>query len=101
MFDKSGREGGVDPLLAVLRSAGSSAIRPAIKQAFEKQVFARLEDEIDGPNPSARAGLMISLLFGFDSLRRIFGISTLTGGNQSQLHQSMVHMLRQLLMISK
>ena len=51
------------------------------------------------PAPSARqqAALIVSLLFGFDSLRRIFGVADLTRHDQKKLHHHLVHILRELM----
>ena len=42
MFNKTRNEDGLDPLVAVLCSAGSPSIAPAIKHIFEEKIFDRL-----------------------------------------------------------
>ena len=44
-----------------------------------------------------QAALLISLLFGFDSLRRIFTLAPLTTGDAGQLHAHLAQAIRQLL----
>lgn len=97
MFNKARNEGGIDPLVAVLRSAGSPSITPAIKLIFEEKIFDRLAGQLPAPSARQQAGLIISLLFGFDSLRRIFGVADLTRHDQEKLRHQLVHILRELL----
>lgn len=44
-----------------------------------------------------QAALLISLLFGLDSLRRIFTLAPLTTGNAGQLHARLAQAIHQLL----
>ena len=97
LLDKSRQPDGIDPLLAVLRSAGSPTITPAIKQIFEEKILDRLAGELPPPMAGEQAALLISLLFGLDSLRRIFKLAPLTTGNTGQLHAQLVQVIRQLL----
>ena len=97
MFNKTRNEDGIDPLVAVLRSAGSPSIAPAIKHIFEEKIFDRLAGELPASSARQQAALIISLLFGFDSLRRIFGVADLIRHDQKKLHQHLVHILRELM----
>ena len=78
MFNKAHDEDAIDPLVAVLRSAGSPSITPAIKHIFEEKIFDRLAGQLPAPSARQQAALIVSLLFGFDSLRQIFGVADLT-----------------------
>ena len=82
MFNKAHNEDAIDPLVAVLRSAGSPSITPAIKHIFEEKIFDRLAGQLPAPSARQQAALIVSLLFGFDSLRRIFGVADLTRHDQ-------------------
>ena len=82
MFNKAHDEDAIDPLVAVLRSAGSPSITPAIKHIFEEKIFDRLAGQLPAPSARQQAALIVSLLFGFDSLRRIFGVADLTRHDQ-------------------
>lgn len=97
MFNKARNVDGIDPLVAVLRSAGSPSITPAIKQIFEEKIFDRLAGQLSGPSAQQQAALIVSLLFGFDSLRRVFGVRGLTLHDQEKLHHHLVHILRELM----
>ena len=97
VLDKSHQPDAIDPLLAVLRSAGSPIITPAIKQIFEEKILNRLAGELPPPMAGEQATLLISLLFGFDSLRRIFTLAPLTTGDTGQLHARLAQAIRQLL----
>ena len=96
MFNKARNADGIDPLVAVLRSAGSPSITPAIKHIFEEKIFDRLAGQLPAPSARQQAALIISLLFGFDSLRRIFGVADLTRHDQKKLRHQLVHILRKL-----
>lgn len=96
MFNKARNADGIDPLVAVLRSAGSPSITPAIKHIFEEKIFDRLAGQLPAPSARQQAALIISLLFGFDSLRRIFGVADLTRHDQKKLRHQLVHILREL-----
>jgi len=85
MLDKARYEGGFDPMVAVLRSAGSAAVRPAIKQLFEHIIVTQLSLGADGNDREKRAALLLALLFGFDSLQRIFGVSQLNDEREKAL----------------
>ena len=96
MLNKARNADGIDPLVAVLRSAGSPSITPAIKHIFEEKIFDRLAGQLPASSARQQAALIISLLFGFDSLRRIFGVADLTRHDQKKLRHQLVHILREL-----
>ena len=77
--------------------ASSPSITLAIKQIFEEKILDRLAGELPPPMAGEQAALLISLLFGLDSLRRIFKLAPLTTGNTGQLHAQLVQVIRQLL----
>jgi AcrR family transcriptional regulator len=97
LLDKSRQPDGIDPLLAVLRAAGSPSITPAIKQIFEEKILNRLAGELPPPMAGEQAALLISLLFGLDTLRRIFNLAPLSTGDTRQLHAHLAQAIRQLL----
>ena len=77
--------------------ASSPSITPASKQIFEEKILNWLTRELPPPMAGEQAALLISLLFGFDSLRRIFTLAPLTTGDAGQLHARLAQAIRQLL----
>jgi AcrR family transcriptional regulator len=97
MFDKTSDTQEIDPMIAMLRSAGSTRIRPAIKKRFEQVIITRMADELTGSQTTQRATLIIALLFGIDSLRRIFDIANLAHGDQKAMRLYFTQTLNRLL----
>lgn len=55
-----------DPMLALLRAAGSPACGPALSSAVRAQVIAPLAARLDGDNTHQRAMLIFAMLAGYD-----------------------------------
>ena len=60
-------------------------------------VVMELAGELPPPMAGEQAALLISLLFGLDSLRRIFTLAPLATGDTGQLHARLAQAIRQLL----
>ena len=55
-----------DPMLALLRAAGSPACTPTLSEAVQAQVIIPLAARLDGANTHQRAMLIFSMLAGYD-----------------------------------
>lgn len=97
MLSKSRQEEGFDPLVAVIRSISSEPIKPAIKEAFENRVLATLSEKLSGEDASQRAALIVSLLFGFDALRRIVEVDALSNDHKESVSRLFSKTLQDLI----
>lgn len=86
MLTKDYAEKDVDPLLAVIRSAGCLSVKPIIQKAFDEIVVTRMQEKLSGDHTEQRAILIIALLFGFDALRRIIELESLSKQDNTELN---------------
>lgn len=84
MFDP-GHKQGFDPNRALLNSIGSSEVGPQINAALTDKVVEVLADRIGGAQARIRAGLIIAVLTGVDTLYRIARLNALAGADQAVL----------------
>jgi len=63
-----------DPMLALLRAAGSPACTPALSQAVRAQVIAPLAARLDGANTHQRAMMIFATLAGYDLSVSLLGL---------------------------
>lgn len=71
---------GYDPTLAILRSTSSESSVAVISEALEtgfSDVMANMFPDQDPKVRMAKSGLLVSVMLGYDMMRRIFKISSL------------------------
>ena len=76
---------GFDPTLVVLRSAASPEAGPLLREALDRQVVRTLAAWLQGPDAEARAGLVVSLLFGVAVSRDVLGVAALAADRADEL----------------
>ncbi|HEX8298696.1 MAG TPA: TetR family transcriptional regulator, partial [Rubricoccaceae bacterium] len=91
------RRAGFDPTLVVLRSASSPEAGPLLREALDRQVVRPLAAWLDGPDAEARAGLVVSLLFGVAVSRDVLGVSALGADHSEALTPPLGPFLQRLI----
>ncbi len=81
----SRRRTGYDPTLVVLRSAAHPEAGPVLRAALDAQVVQPLAEWLLGPDAHARAGLIVSTLFGLAVSRDVLGVTGLGPENAAAL----------------
>ena len=76
---------GYDPTLVVLRSAASPEAGPLLRAALDAQVVRPLAAWLTGPAAEARAGLIVSALFGVAVARDVLGVDALAARHADAL----------------
>ena len=79
------RRAAFDPTLVVLRSAASPEAGPVLRAALADQVAAPLAAWLGGADASERAGLVVSVLFGFALTRDLAAVPALADGDRDAL----------------
>ncbi len=79
------RRAGYDPTLVVLRSSASSEAGPVLRAALDAQVVRPLAAWLLGPDADARAGLIVSTLFGIAVARDVLGVVALAPDHSEAL----------------
>ena len=67
---------GFDPMMALLRAASSPDAVPSLRSALMAQVQTPLAARLQGDPAKERAALIGALIFGFDLVTRILGLTT-------------------------
>lgn len=71
-------DGGFDPLIAMLRSAGHPDAAAVMRQGLESGVIEQLTDVLGGrPGDSQRAAAILAVISGFAVLGNVLGLSNL------------------------
>ena len=91
---KSGR--GFDPMTALVRAAASPACAPALRNALNRQVIAPLALRLEGPHAEARAGMILSVMAGYDMMLRVIGIAALEETASTERRHRLAAMLQHL-----
>ena len=91
------RRAAFDPTLVVLRSAASPEAGPALRAALADQVAAPLAAWLGGADGRERAGLVVSVLFGFALGRDVVGVPALADGDQEALAAHLGAVLQRLI----
>ena len=91
---KSGR--GFDPMTALVRAAASPACAPALRNALNRQVIAPLALRLEGPQAEARAGMILSVMAGYDMMLRVIGIAALEETASTERRHRLAAMLQHL-----
>lgn len=91
---KSGR--GFDPMTALVRAAASPACAPALRNALNQQVIAPLALRLEGPHAEARAGMIVSVMAGYDMMLRVIGIAALEETASTERRRRLAAMLQHL-----
>lgn len=86
-----------DPVLALLRSAGSPEVGPEVREALSRQVIAPIADSLGGEDAKARASMLISVLGGYDLFRRIIGLSEMNADAPEAVQSMLETTLAQLM----
>lgn len=89
--------GGFDPTLVLLRSAASPDAAPQLRAALEAQVVAPLARWLGGAHADARAGLVLSVLFGIAVTRDVMALPTLDRADGDVLSAYLGPMLQRIL----
>lgn len=77
--------GGFDPTLVLLRSAASPEAGPLLRAALAEQVVAPLSAWLGGAQAEARAGVVLSVLFGLAVTRDVMGVDALQRASREAL----------------
>ncbi|MFI8524941.1 TetR/AcrR family transcriptional regulator [Promicromonospora sukumoe] len=80
----------LDPFLLMLRSASDPVAGPIVRRGIEEHVGARLTDQLQGPDPDARAELVLAMLAGTWLMRTVLG----TDGLRDVSEEHLVALLR-------
>jgi AcrR family transcriptional regulator len=85
-----------DPVIAALRSVNSPQVGPAVQAVIDKRVLSPLAARLDGENRRQRAGLILSVLAGYDVLARMLKIDLNGGADPEDLIARMGAMVQAL-----
>ncbi|MEM1115547.1 MAG: TetR family transcriptional regulator [Bacteroidota bacterium] len=91
------RRPGFDPTLVLLRSAASPEAGGVLRAALAEQVATPLAEWLGGPDARERAGLVVSVLFGFTLSRDVLGVSTLVIGEPDRMADHLGAVLQRLI----
>lgn len=86
-----------DPMIALLKSASSGEVCDLIRDAIDKQVITPLSGKVEGQNALPRAALIVSFLGGFDLLRRIIAVSSMSTTHNQMLAEELRRAIEALL----
>ena len=78
-------DGGFDPTLVLLRSAASPEAGPLLRAALAEQVVGPLAAWLGGARADARAGLVLSVLFGVAVTRDVMGVDAMRDASRDAL----------------
>jgi hypothetical protein len=78
---------GYDPTFAVVRSAASPDAVPAMRAAIEDGMLSPLAAALDGADARERAGLILSLIAGYDLVARIIGVDPVADGDGTTMRR--------------
>lgn len=78
---------GFDPMMALVRVAASPDCAPALRTALDEQVISPLAMRLDGDHPQLRAGMVMSVMAGYEMMSRTISIDALrdAAGEQRRL----------------
>lgn len=79
---------GYDPTLAILRSTSSESSVKVISQALEASCSDFLQNMMPDVDPkvrSAKSGMLVSVMLGYDMMRRVFQINALGEETDDQI----------------
>ena len=78
---------GFDPMMALVRVAASPNCAPALRTALDEQVISPLAMRLDGDHTQLRAGMVMSVMAGYEMMARTIGIDALrdAAGEQRRL----------------
>jgi hypothetical protein len=78
---------GFDPMMALVRVAASPDCAPALRTALDEQVISPLAMRLDGDHTQLRAGMVMSVMAGYEMMARTIGIDALrdAAGEQRRL----------------
>ena len=78
---------GFDPMMALVRVAASPDCAPALRTALDERVISPLAMRLDGDHTQLRAGMVMSVMAGYEMMARIIGIHALrdAAGEQRRL----------------
>jgi AcrR family transcriptional regulator len=76
---------GIDPLLFMLRSAPNSRAAEILRSTIEQRVEAGVRNALSGDGVRERAALLLSLIAGFQLMRSVIDIASLTPSADSLL----------------
>ena len=91
------RRTGFDPTLVVLRSSASTEAGPVLRAALDAQVVQPLAAWLGGADAHARAGLIVSTLFGIAAARDVLGVSALAPSQAEALAPPLAPFLQRLI----
>ncbi|MCY6382819.1 TetR family transcriptional regulator [Hoeflea prorocentri] len=67
-----------DPTLAFIRSAGSAYVNKTVSKAIHRQIVLPLAEWLGGEDAEQRAALIVAHMTGFETLRRVVGLDSLS-----------------------
>lgn len=86
----------VDPVLLTLRSAQNPRAAAILRECLARYVERPLAAALPGPEPEARAALMVALVTGFQFMRTVLGSAALASDEAGALHDRFAAQLRLL-----
>jgi len=85
-----------DPMLALLRSAGSKTATPFLRDAVTTHAIKPLATRLTGANRLMRASLIIAQLTGFDVMMRALATDALVSAPKDVLHNQLAKSIQAL-----
>ncbi|WP_419907492.1 TetR family transcriptional regulator [Hoeflea sp.] len=81
-------------LLAFVRSAGSVDVRDLVSRAIHRQIVLPLAGWLGGKDAEQRAALIVAHMTGFDTLRRVVGIDSLSPEHEEAIIERFAKVLQ-------
>ena len=91
----------MDGFLILLHSASSKTAAKIGRAEIEKHHFKTLAGAIDGELVPQRAALMLGLVAGFQVMRQMIGLSSLTKAKPADLVKLLTPLIRQLIVVGE